>query len=234
MALLRLLDTGINPPSEADMRYCHNWGICLSHQPFISVAYTIHSRDFLLLEQCLDKPVSVIISSQNTLKALAHYFSAEYLRRCVWKVYVIGMQTAALLQQILPVAAIQTVVQNSADFREKVSVNIVHSAYFLGGNWGGTALADYYQMRIVLYQTKLLSVRLSSAFQGIIFNSPSAVRSYQSHKGKCTVGAYFCMGPETYQALVQLLHKQVVVCSAVSSKALLIREACNYLKEHCI
>lgn len=226
------MDTGSNPPSEADIRYCHNRGVLLSHQPFISITYTIDSRDLLLLERLLEKPCSVIISSQNTLQALAHYFSAAYLCRCTWKAYVIGAQTANLLQRILPAAVIQTVVQNSADFRKKISVNTLYPAYFLGGNWGGTALADYCQGRIVLYQTKLLSVRLSSVFQGIIFNSSSAVRSYRAgYREGDSASVYFCMGPETHQALIGLSHENIIVCSAVSSKTLLLRAACNYLKQ---
>ncbi|RZJ72029.1 uroporphyrinogen-III synthase [Flavobacterium sp.] len=142
---------------------------------------------------------NLIVTSQNSAKALAAHPEIQDIRRN--PVFCVGSKTADLLDEL------GFTVQESADNAQELANLIVkeyptESFTFFSGNIRRNELpmalmeADVEMNEIEVYETELTPVEIKSEINGILFFSPSAVKSFVS-KHELANQVCFCIGQTT-------------------------------------
>lgn len=163
------------------------------------------------------KTYPLLITSQNAVKAVKK-INPDYFRNK--KVFCVGSKTCHLLK---PLGAEVILMANNAEaLAEKLLKRPENEKYlFLSGNLRGDTLPNILSAHqrllkeIVVYETQPKALSLKTAYDGILFFSPSGVKSF-SEKNSFVHAVCFSIGPTT---TAELQKHPIKVVTAASPSA---------------
>ncbi|NMH28327.1 uroporphyrinogen-III synthase [Flavobacterium silvaticum] len=180
-------------------------------QFLLNAGFSIVEADFIRTTQLPFQLEGVnenlIFTSQNAVKAVSEHPEVQEIRRN--PVFCVGEKTADLLDEVG-----FTVIEsagNASELAEIIVRNYASESFtFFSGNIRRNELpealqsADIEMNEIEVYETELTPVKIQSKIDGILFFSPSAVKSF-SMDNELSADAYFCIGQTTADYLVKTL-----------------------------
>lgn len=150
------------------------------------------------------------------------------------RIYCLAGATLEAVKTAFPQAEIVATAQDAAALAAKIESSPV---LFFCGNQRRDELPDLLAQRsielkeVVVYETIAVEATLNTAFDGVLFFSPSGVHSYFAHNQTGNNTICFAIGNTTAQAL-KAYTGNVVVNPDKPSAAQLIQTAITYFNNH--
>lgn len=217
----RILSTKILNSSQKELLL--NAGLSVVERNFISIV----PLDF----QVQDLPQNLIFTSKNAVRAVLHHSSTDLPGSA--KLFCVGDKTAALLKQ--HGYNIVETVSYGKELAEKILNSGIREPFlfFCGRKRhpelptllkkGGLDLTE-----IEVYDTRLTPQKIDCTFDGVLFFSPSGVKSYYS-MNNFPQSVAFCIGKTTASEAKK--HSRHIVTAGKPSIENVVVQAIKYFKQ---
>ncbi len=199
--------------------------------PFIRITPFVTANIRLVIQAAADFVGPVIFTSQHSVNAVRTLLPSGS-RPEGWELYAVGSHTAAQVKKGFGPVHFQTqAAQALAEWL--VSHKKPGPVLFFCGDQRRPELPDlltrhHFTLReIVVYETLLTPQRYEKPFDGILFFSPSAVKSFFSINTLPAGVQVFALGPTTAAELNQYQITEMSLCP-YPDKTLLINEVINH------
>lgn len=182
--------------------------------PFISIVPNLTEEVKQQLEQLVQSAAHVALTSVNSVTILSDYLGGRPVN---WKVFCISGPTCEAAKNRLSGIEILDVAETGEQLAARIKTrNEIKELVFLGSNIRTPALANGLTgshislAEIFLYKTEEVQVKVSKDYNGILFFSPSAVRSFFSENTIADKTTPFTIGTTTATALSTYTNKAVI------------------------
>lgn len=199
--------------------------ILIDETPFITTA-PINTDDLKkTLKGFLQQNITAVFTSKNAVQAFDQIVNAEV----PWKIFCIGQSTQKLVAKIFGEEKISGIADNAAELSEVILQDKeIKKIIFFCGNQRREELpqkltADAIEVEeIIVYETSETPQKLSrKAFDGILFFSPSAVKSFFSLNKINGQTQIFAIGKTTADAIHQHTNKDLIIAEVPSEEEMI-------------
>ncbi|RPE09362.1 uroporphyrinogen-III synthase [Chitinophaga lutea] len=214
-------------------------GIAVTSQLFIDIQPSVTDEATDDCKNLLFHGGVMVFTSPNAVKALASEEGGlyEYLQDRSFgfhtagptpcHVYCLQGATLAAVEEHMPYLLVAATAANSAELAQKMLAHEVSVVTFFCGNIRRQELPDMLRANgvgvteHVVYRTTETPATLEETFNGILFLSPSSVRSFFSANRLPGHTVCFAIGETTAEALREVTDNKVIVSPTPSMSALL-------------
>lgn len=214
---------------EALLTEAANHEIDIDCLPFIETIPVIHKDITNEVDLLKDKFITAIFTSSRSVTAVAALLDTNVN----WDIYCLFGATKEQVQIHFPRSTIHATATDSASLAAKIIEAGIKNVYFFCGDKRMDTipekLAGKTNLReLVVYTTHELAHTLEQSFDGLLFFSPSAVKSFCSTNNIDKGTICFAVGNTTAQSL-QPFAKNIVTAAAASGQAMInkVREVFN-------
>ncbi len=169
----------------------------------------------------------VIFTSMNAVEAVAKTLETH---KPTWKIGCIGQTTLQLVRQYFPGCHVIATGNNAEDLANSVvELHVGEEVVFFCGSERRDELPSILKRNginvheVVVYQTEETDHRLSENFDGILFYSPSAVRSFFKSNTVGNATVFFAVG-KTTAAEIALHSRNKTIISETPGKVQLVQK----------
>lgn len=211
-------------------------GIVLDIASFIETNNTIDKVSGNKILQLASKEIAVVFTSMNAAEAVIDCLKAINAEP-EWTIYTIGGITQTILRNYFTGSEIFSSTINAAEIAQSVIENEEDEVVFFCGNQRRDELPDILKANevkveeIVVYETIETPVKVDKNYSGILFFSPSAVKSFFSVNKIDGSTVLFAIGKTTATEL-RVHSKNKVLMGEQPNKEQLAELAMNYLLEN--
>jgi uroporphyrinogen-III synthase len=176
--------------------------------------------------------ITAVFTSMNGAEAVIDILRKTNLQP-VWKIYCMGAATQSLLKDYFTLIKIAGTGKNASELSETIIDNSEKKVFFFCGNQRRDELPEKLQERDVgvkemaVYETKELAVKINKLYHGILFFSPSAVKSFFSMNSIPADTVLFSIGDTTANEIKKNCTNKIIV-SDFPAKDKLTEEAIAY------
>jgi uroporphyrinogen-III synthase len=204
-------------------------GIRIECQSFIRTIPNLTDEIKEQLDVITQREAYVALTSANTVTILS-----EYLDRVLnWKLFCISGQTHEAVKNKLAGLQVLDTAETGGQLAEKIKAQSeIKEVIFLGSNIrtpglkNGLADSRISLTEIFLYKTEPTPVKIDKKYSGILFFSPSAVKSFFSGNTTPDTATFFTIGTTTANALSGYTNE--VITSEQPSQESLINKLIEY------
>jgi len=230
---VRLLST--RPLGAALIAEAAAAGIEVEERAFIETQPIGDTAALAAIDQVYAQPATVVFTSMNAVDAVV---AQQKGRAPKWRIFCVGETTGKQVEAAFGKAAIAGTAASAALLAQLiVEHDPPEQVVFFCGNLRRDELPDILQARgvevfeVQVYQTRMLPQKVESAYDGILFFSPSAAQSFFicNHLPASTV--LFAIGDTTAWELKRL-SPNAVVTAEEPGKAFLLRKALAYFQKN--
>jgi uroporphyrinogen-III synthase len=175
----------------------------------------------------------VVVSSGNAVEAMA----AAMEESPQWTFYCIGKSTAEKIKKHFPASTIAATTNYAKELVEEIAESGVNQEMiFFCGDLRRDELPDQLRARgialkeVVVYETRLTPQKLDKQYEGILFFSPSAVKSYFSLNTAGEETVLFAIGTTTAESIQSYTNNHTEI-AGTPDKAALVDKAIKYFKQ---
>ncbi|WP_018617272.1 uroporphyrinogen-III synthase [Segetibacter koreensis] len=185
------------------------------------------------INELASKTITAIFTSMNAAEAVIESLQKSNALQPQWNIYCIGGATESLIRSYFNLAAIAGNGRNAIELAEAVISNNVKEVVFFCGNQRRDELPEYLRKRnillkeIVVYETNEIPVKIDKEYNGILFFSPSAVKSFFSVNSIPSDTVLFSIGNTTAEAIRNNSDNKIII-SDFPSKEKLVDIAISY------
>lgn len=183
------------------------------------------------IENALSKSATVIFTSMNAVDAVAKHLNG---RKPQWNIYCIGTTTDELVKKYFGEGLITGTAYNAADLAALIIKDrFIDEVIFFCGNQRRNELPDMLRNNDIIvhetevYKTIAVTHKINSAFNGILFFSPSAVECFFSNNTINEQTILFAIGNTTAGAIKQFTGNKIII-SATPGKENLAEQMIAY------
>jgi len=176
------------------------------------------------------KNITAIFTSSNAVNAVEKIVS----KQTNWKIFCIEPATKKVVEQLFPDSSIVASAKDAAELAEKITNdNSIKEVVFFCGNQRRNLLpAELAKHKInveelVVYQTIETPQIVSKKYDGILFFSPSAVRSFFTKNKLEAMTQIFAIGKTTADEVKSFSNNSIVI-SEIPGIENLIAEVIKY------
>ena len=227
--LINILSTRPLPGDIIDEAFSK--GIQIDTISFIETAPILSIEIQQEIEQALLQRIIVIFTSMNAVEAVANEMHGMIPD---WEIYCIGPQTSKKVIEYFG----ENSLKGTAPYAEELAALIIENEdpqdiYFFCGSLRRDVLPaklseyGFNVWEIEVYQTNELPVRIEKNYAGILFYSPSAVRSFFKKNKVDGHSLLFAIG-ETTAAEIKLYCSNLVIIADEPVKESLARQSMEY------
>lgn len=170
------------------------------------------------IEQALLLSATVVFTSMNAVEAVAAWQNGE---QPDWNIYCIGTTTNTLVQEYFGEASIAGTANSAAELAELiVEEGFIEEVLFFCGDQRRDELPAILRKNniavneIIVYQTIAVPHKISTAYNGILFFSPSAVESFFSNNTIAERTILFAIGNTTATAIKKFTNNKIIISDA--------------------
>jgi uroporphyrinogen-III synthase len=167
------------------------------------------------IEQALLQRILVVFTSMNAVEAVANEMIEM---RPDWEIYCIGSQTSKLVAEYFGEESIKGKAQSAEELAELIIDNEdPNEIYFFCGSKRRDILPnmlrenEFNVWEVEVYQTNDLPVTINKNYAGILFYSPSAVKSYFKNNKAPEHSLLFAIGETTAAEIKIFSNNQVII-----------------------
>lgn len=205
----------------------------------------IDTLNFIETENCVDqfkhneinalagKDAVVVITSMNAAEAV---IAALNNNKPSWKFFCIGGATKKIIASYFGADSIIDTASYGSDLARKITEHdSIKEVVFFCGNIRGEDIPDILKKNsihvneMIVYKTILTPHKAEKMYDGILFFSPSAVRSFFSQNKALEKTVFFSIGNTTTAAIQSNCNNKIVV-SEWQDKELMIKQAITFFE----
>ena len=181
------------------------------------------------INELTGKDIYVVFTSSNAVEAVSKMISGNP----AWKIFCVGNATAELANRCFDNAVIGTAKDAAALAALILQQPKIKDVVFFCGDQRREELPSILQQNdvkvkeVVVYETKLTPVKVTSAYNAILFFSPSAVESFFTMNTIAAETMLFAIGNTTAIAL-RTKTKNTIIIGRLPGKEQLINEMIRY------
>lgn len=219
------------PLSEAIINEAARQQVFIDIASFIQTAPVKNPELAEQINLLAHKKITAVFTSMNAVEAVA----AVVAHKVNWAVYCIGATTQKLVAQKLT-GNITGTAESAAELAGKIIADDVQNVVFFCGNIRRDELpaklsaAHIPVQEVVVYETAETPVETTKVYDGILFFSPSAVRSFFSINTVSEQTVLFAIGKTTAEALQQFSTNKISIAGS-TGKDELLRHALAYFQQ---
>ncbi|HXR83449.1 MAG TPA: uroporphyrinogen-III synthase [Hanamia sp.] len=204
--------------------------ICIDEMNFIDTKENISAEIRERITDLSKKNITAIFTSSNAVNAVEKIVS----KQTNWKIFCIEPATKKVVEQLFPDSSIVASAKDAAELAEKITNdNSIKEVVFFCGNQRRNLLpAELAKHKInveelVVYQTIETPQIVSKKYDGILFFSPSAVRSFFTKNKLEAMTQIFAIGKTTADEVKSFSNNSIVI-SEIPGIENLIAEVIKY------
>lgn len=229
----------LNHPAHLDESYAerHNLSIQWTSIPFIQTLLHLEKETANRINELSSQSITAIFTSAHAVEAVFSILDSGF--KPDWTVYCLAGKTRDAVLQHLPNSAIVATADYGKALGEKIQQ--LHKGnstyYFFCGNIRMPTLPELLSTyhipleEIKVYKTVLTPQKVSADVDGILFFSPSAVRSFFELNKPDSKTILFSVGNTTSQAIQQYTANQVITSPAPRA-ALVVKAVLEYFEQN--
>lgn len=227
---IRILST--RPLDEALVNKALKHHILLDCISFIKTENITDTSVAEEITELASQSITAVFTSMNGAEAVINTLHKTNLQPA-WKIYCMGAATQSLLKNYFTSITIAGTGKNALELSETIINNNEKEVYFFCGNQRRDELPDKLKKRnisvkeIVVYETKELVIKINKQYNGILFFSPSAVKSFFSVNSIPADTVLFSIGNTTAEEIRTNCTNKIII-SDFPDKDKLTEEAIAY------
>lgn len=229
---ITILSTGALEKEFVDIAF--DLDIIVETIPFIATSPVATAELQKTLEPLVRQQAFVIITSSNAVEALA---ASLPVSPTSWAFFCIGHATGAKVRKYFAASTIAATADNAKGLvQEIVNRGLPGEMIFFCGDQRRDELPDQLRARrvivreVVVYETIPTPQKLAKHYEGILFFSPSAVKSFFSLNQPGPGTVLFSIGPTTAEALEAFTKNKIIIAER-PEKEEVVDKAIEYFKQ---
>lgn len=227
---INLLST--RPLDEALVKKAREHQILIDSISFIETENTIGRHISEEIKALASQSVTAVFTSMNGAEAVIDTLAKDALQPA-WKIYCMGAATQTLIREYFVSGNICGIGKNAIELSVSITKDEVKEVIFFCGNQRRDELPEQLQKKnikvkeIVVYETNEIPIKIEKAYNGILFFSPSAVKSFFSVNSIPNDTVLFSIGYTTAAEIQKNCNNKVII-SDFPAKDKLTEEAIKY------
>ncbi|WP_207495972.1 uroporphyrinogen-III synthase [Aridibaculum aurantiacum] len=223
------------PLAQPLVEYAVEQGVAIDVKSFIDTKLNINEPTARRIKQLASKEATVVFTSMNAAEAVIR--SLEVLGADPeWIIYTLGGVTSTIIEQYFTASEIFSEAINATQLAENIILNEEEEVFFFCGKQRRDELPVMLQEKhikveeLVVYETIETPVKVKKTYDGILFFSPSAVKSFFSVNTVGESAILFAIGATTAAALRKQSGNKILV-SDHPNKEYLAKMAIDHLRK---
>lgn len=222
------------PLAHAIMMQAQDQNINIDIASFIETKNIIDKTIGNKIVELAAKDIAVVFTSMNAAEAVIDCLKAINAEP-EWTIYTLGGITNTIITSYFTGIEVFSEANDATEVADIIIENEEDEVVFFCGNKRREELPKLLQANnikvneIVVYETLETPVKIEKAYSGILFFSPSAVKSFFSNNSIGDDTVLFAIGKTTARALKQFSMNKLLVGS-LPSKEHLAKQAIEYLQ----
>lgn len=183
------------------------------------------------IEQALLQSATVVFTSRNAIEAVAAELEDQ---EPDWKIYCVGNKSAELAAEYFGEEKIYGSAENAEELANLIiDEAITDEIIFFCGDQRRDELPDILSKNnievneIIVYQNMMVPQKITRAYEGILFYSPSGVESFFSINKIENKSVLFAIGNTTSNAIRKYSNNKIII-SKMPDKEQMVKEVVNY------
>lgn len=223
------------PLANTTMLKAKDAGFEIDTASFIQTNNIINQSVAKQIKQCANGDASVVFTSMNAAEAVIDCLKV-YNIIPDWTIYTMGGTTQTIIKNYFVDSEIIADANNATQLAEAIIEDDTEDVVFFCGNQRREELPDLLQKQnikvneIIVYETIETPVKIDKQYNGILFFSPSAARSFFSINNISTDTVLFAIGTTTAVELRKLSNNKILV-GEHPNKEQLAEKAIEYFSE---
>lgn len=179
------------------------------------------------------KQITAVFTSMNGAGAVIETLKNNSLQP-LWNIYCIGAATQSVIRKYFSFAEITGIGKNALELSESIIRNNEKKVIFFCGNQRRDELPENLRKNgievkeLVVYETNEIQAKIEKSYKGILFFSPSAVKSFFSVNSISADTVLFSIGDTTADAIKKNSDNKLII-SDLPSKEELVEMAIKFL-----
>jgi uroporphyrinogen-III synthase len=213
---LHILST--RPLGDSVISDARSKGIVIDEMEFIQTRPLSTPELEAKVQSLVHQNIVAVFTSMNAVEAVANMLG---IQQPAWRIGCIGQTTQLLVETLLPDSVIIATGSDATDLANNLLPKIDNSdVYFFCSNIRRDELPGILleggvpRQEIVVYETMETPHVVQTAYDGVLFFSPSAVRSFFSMNRPAAHAVLFATGKTTAAAIREHCHNEVQVAEA--------------------
>jgi uroporphyrinogen-III synthase len=204
------------PLAHTVMQKAEEQGVQIDVESFIETNNTIDSVTVEKIRALALEDISVVFTSMNAAEAVIDCLS-DMNAEPDWTIYCTGGTTQMILKNYFTDVNIVATANNSKQLADIIIENEVEGIVFFCGNQRREELPNLLKKEsidvdeVIVYETIETPVKIEKTYQGILFFSPSAARSFFSINKIDTATVLFAIGKTTAEELRKFSNNKILV-----------------------
>ncbi|MBC7904382.1 MAG: uroporphyrinogen-III synthase [Gemmatimonadaceae bacterium] len=205
-------------------------GIDLQILSFIDTEPVLTIETQQEIEHALTLSTAVVFTSMNAVEAVATLVDGE---QPDWMVYCMGNTTKKLAEKYFGKDAVAATGEDASDLADSIIADDIGSVVFFCGDVRRNELPDKLEAEeievteIVVYETIFTPHKIKIPLNGLIFFSPTAVKSFFSVNKVAENTIIFAIGKTTASEVSKFCKNKIIIAAA-PAKDQLVEEAITY------
>jgi len=232
--IIRILSTRPLDKAFADKALEQN--IIIDSISFIRTEEIVDANTSDRIKKLSTKPTTVVFTSMNGVEAVAKNLIESNLKPA-WKIYCIGAATQDLITSYFPSNKVIGTGRNAAKLSQAIISDKAGEVVFFCGDQRRDELPALLRgsritvEEIVVYKTNEVPVKVARKYNGILFFSPSAVKSFFSLNSIPPATVLFSIGNTTADAIKSVCENEVIISDFPSKEKLVEIAIQHFLNE---
>ena len=229
---IRILST--RPIDETLVNKARKHDIIIDIISLIKTENTINNLIEEEIKELASKSITAVFTSMNGAEAVIETLQKNELQPD-WNIYCIGGTTQSLIKKYFSSATIAGTGKNATELAESIIKTNEDEVVFFCGNQRRDELPQLLQKnnvsvkQMVVYETNEIQVKIENSYNGILFFSPSAVKSFFSVNSISPDTVLFSIGNTTADEIKMNCNNKIIVLD-FPSKDKLAETAIQYFK----
>ena len=166
------------------------------------------------IEQIFTMPATVVFTSVNAVDAVAQ--KAKDLKPG-WRIFCIGHATRKSVEKYFGKGSIAGIADNAKELAEEIINENINEAVFFCGDQRRDELPDLFKEKnikvneISVYRTIMTPHKIEKTYDGILFFSPSAVKSFFQGNQINAEAVLFAIGNTTAEEIKKITTNKIVI-----------------------
>lgn len=206
-------------------------GLSLEVMPFIDINYFHHSTLVDKVHDIASRELNIVFTSQNGVGAVTEILAGKETK---WTIFCLGNKTEYAVGQCFEKNKIMSECDNAQQLADVLIAHGISELTFFCGDSRMDILPDALAAagvrveEVVVYGMKEIHHAIAREYDGILFFSPSAVRSYftTNEIGKTTI--LFAIGETTATEVRKWTNRPVIVSQRPSKEQLINDSVCYF------
>ena len=217
------------------MMHAQEQNIQIDVASFIETNNTIDKITAHKILQFATKEIAVVFTSMNAAEAVIDCLKAINAEP-EWTIYTLGGVTNTIISNYFTASEVFSDAANATEVADTIIENEEDEVIFFCGNQRREELPRHLQANnitveeVVVYETIETPVKIDEKYSGILFFSPSAVKSFFFNNQVDEDTVLFAIGKTTAKALKQYSMNKVLV-GTMPNKEHLAKQAIEYLNQ---